>query len=233
MKLPEFYAQAMGIEFRSGSERCCFCGSLCDASNLAKNHVKPTFTSRDTIRGGDYVCDGCVATMDQKATIRLACGEVRENQKSQLYSYVITATKVIAATKAHRQWLLDQCLSPPDPPFAISISDSGQKHLLYLGVVNRKRDVIQVTLEGESIRYRPTELSNRLNICMRIAAVLGKPSLRDQLNIIQLGKLFEVYGDDFIVSWMNVREQPLTNLAIWLTPKKEECINELGSTNDR
>lgn len=232
--VPQFFAQALGLKCRIGSHRCYFCGALCDESNETIKLVKKTFTAKSTVHGGDYVCDGCIAVMNQKATIHLPCGEIRENQKSQLYSYVITETSVIAATKSHREWILLQCLSPPDPPFVISITDSGQKHLLYLAVINRSSRQIIVTLEGETIKYFPVDLKKRLHLCLKIAAIFGKPSLKDRPSISMLSKLCSVYNDELLPEiWMQVREKSLTRLAIWLTPAKKECENELRLASSR
>lgn len=73
----------------------------------------------------------------------------------RMCSWVITKTEAIAATKGHIDYLRGVCLSPPEPPYTISIAVSGQKHVLYRAAVCYSRDVITVTLEGEAITYTP------------------------------------------------------------------------------
>lgn len=220
----QLFGAACGVDVRTGSQRCFFCLAPCDESHSSKNHVKKSFTSRDTVGGGDYVCDGCVAAMNEKATITMASGEVREKQKVRCYSWVIADGRAVAATKSHRDWLLRRLLDPPQPPFAIVISDSGQKHLLYRGRVSHSRDPVTVTLEGDPITYSPADLQERLELCKRLAAVLGKPSLSESPKPSSLAKLIEHHGDETLPDrWLSVREQPLTKLAIWFTPAKKEC----------
>lgn len=219
----QLFGAAAGVDFRIGQQRCFFCLAPCDESNPAAKIVKKSFTSRDTVGGGDYVCHGCIAAMNEKATVTMADGEVRDKQKVRSYSWVIGG-KAIAASKAHRDWLLQQCLDPPQPPFAIVISDSGQKHLLYRGRVSHSRETVTVTLEGDPITYAPAELRDRLELCKQVAAVLGKPALRETPKPSSLAKLIEHHGDESLPDrWLSVREQPLTRLAIWFTPAKKEC----------
>jgi CRISPR type IV-associated protein Csf1 len=165
--------------------------------------------------------------MSEKAIVELPDGTVRESQKIRCYSWVITSARRIAATKSHREWLLSQCLSPPDAPFVICISDSGQKHLLYRAVVCHSRDVVTVTLESERVTFKSEELFQRLSLCKMITAVLGKPALAESLSIRQRMSVVEYHGNDLLLNaWLLVREQSLTRLAIWFCPPKKECENE-------
>jgi CRISPR type IV-associated protein Csf1 len=231
MTASELFAACRGVEFRTGPHTCYYCLARCDDSYSSAEFVKSSFTSRDTVGCGDYVCAGCVAAMNEKSTITLANGEVRENQKIRCYSWVLSGSTAIAATKAHRDWLLRQCLVPPRPPFAIVISDSGQKHLLYRGRVSRSRDSVVVTLEGEQIIYSPDELQRRLQLCKRVAAAIGKPGLSVIPRPSALAKLIEHHSDESLPeTWLKVREMPLTRLAIWFTPAKKECEIEYPIT---
>jgi CRISPR type IV-associated protein Csf1 len=162
--------------------------------------------------------------MQEKAVIALPCGTVRTGQRIRCYSWVITETSAIAATKAHREWIFAQCMQPPPPPFVICLSDSGQKHLLYRAVVCHSQATVTVTLEGERIHYTPELLQNRRRICQRIAAVLGKPSLREPLTIQQQMRLVEYYQEpELLAEWLSVQSEPITRLATWLTPSREAC----------
>lgn len=217
-----------------GSRHCFYCGGKCaeGQSIPASEHVKKSFTSRDTVAGGDLVCLGCVAAMDERATIQLADGTVREKQKVRCYSWVITHDKPIAATKSHRQWLLETCLSPPEPPFVIMLSDSGQKHLLYRAAVCHSREVITITLEDQRITYTPDELRERLLLCKKIAAATGKPAILESPSPSAQMRVLEHFADESLLAdWLSVREHPLTRLAAWLTPASKECQIDFPKPN--
>lgn len=225
----QLFALSRGVHVPRGNKHCFYCGAECDEEFPARDFVRPTFTGRDTVRGGDFVCVGCALSVCGKIDVQFHDGLVRENQMARTYSWVLSTHHAVAATKKHRDWLLGQCLDPPEPPFAIIISDSGQKHLIYRGFVSRSRDTVLLTLETELIAYRPCELSARLQLCKRVASVLGKPALSGHIGYRQQMMLTEHHGDESLpAAWLSVAEQPLTRLAAWLTPAKKECQIELA-----
>lgn len=219
--VPALLAHTRGLVCR-GPHRCYYCGAPCAGEYVAAEWVKDSFTARDTIVGGDWVCVGCTLALDERATLTLPDGTVRVGQKTRCYSHVISAERAVAATKAHRAWLLDQCLAPPEPPFAIVLSDSGQKHLLYRGVVCRDRERFALTLEGERIDYAPDELRARLAVAMKICAATGKPALAEPLSHSAAMRVVAMHGDESLVRDWN-HEEGLSLLAAWLCPTKEEC----------
>ena len=228
----QLFALSRGVYLSRGSARCFYCSAECDEEFPARDFVRPTFTGRDSVRGGDFVCVGCALSVCGKMGVQFHDGSVRENQMARTYSWVLTPRHAIAATKKHRDWLLGQCLDPPEPPFAIVISDSGQKHLIYRGVVSWSRDTVSLTLEAERITYRPRELSARLQICKCVAGVLGKPALSEYISYRQQMMLVEYHGDESLAAaWLAVAEQPLTRLAAWFTPSRKECQSELPRAN--
>lgn len=223
----QLLAVACGFALRAGHRRCFFCGGKCDESTPASEIVKDSFTARDTVAGGSWVCDGCVVAMDERASVTLIDGEIREGQKRRCYSWVITKTEACAASKSHRQQLTSQCLLPPDPPFVICISDSGQKHLLYRAVVNHDRSIVTVTLEGERVVFSPGDLTTRLVLCRQICAATGKPALTEAMSTQTQMRVCEHYeSEQPLLDWLAVQQEPLTRLAAWLCPPKEECLHE-------
>lgn len=215
-----------GVE-SAGDHRCYYCGAPCGDARTVKEHVKPTFTARSSVArpGSGHVCEGCVLCLRQDAALTLIDGETRTDQKSQGYSWVLGGGKVVAATKAHVNQLREVCLSPPEPPFAIVLSDSGQRHWLYCGVVNHASDPIVVTLEGERVRYSPDELRARLDLCGRLVAATGKPALAEPVDVRFAAAVMEYHSDgqSLVETWDVVRTESLSRLAGWLTQKKEEC----------
>lgn len=210
-----------------GSETCFYCGGRCDQKHAARDVVKSSFTGLDTVTMSKWVCVGCLAAMDEKTTITQIDGESRANQKVRGYSWIITAKKRSACTKSHRVQLLEKCIQPPPTPFVICISDSGQKHLLYRAVVNYSNEILTVTLEGEPITYRPQDLITRLELCKQIAAVTGKPAMKEPMSAQTQMRIIEHYDShQVLAAWLDCCSEPLTRLAVWLCAAKEECLNE-------
>jgi len=209
------------------SHHCFFCGGTCGEDVAAKDFVKSSFTGLDTVTLSSWVCLGCVASQGEKDQVILPDGEIREGQKIRGYSWVITAKGRTSCTKAHRDWIMHQCLSPPETPFVICLTDSGQKHLLYRAVVCWSRDVITATLEGERIDYTPDALVERLALCKQIAAATGKPALKEALSPQSQMRIVEHHDSEKpLALWLEVQTEPLSRLAAWLCPAKEECLNE-------
>lgn len=226
MTPPVLFALARGESYTAGSQRCYYCGGSCDDSHAAAQLVRDSFTSRDTVALGEYVCGGCVASMNEKAAVTLPDGEVRHGQKVRGYTWVITRSSAVAATKAHRDYLLCACLNPPEPPFVICLSESGQKHLLYRAAVCHAQDVVTVTLEGERITYQPESLADRVRLAKQISAAVGKPALSASLSVHRQMVIASAYGADVLTCWLSVRQESLSRLAAFLCPPSQECQRE-------
>lgn len=225
--VPELMLRLVSGRESAGDRLCYYCGACCGEDHTVKEWVKPTFTARATVArpGSGHVCAGCVLCLRQDAELTLIDGEVRAGQKSQGYSYVLGGGRVVAATKAHIDQLRAVCLDPPEPPFAVVLSDSGQRHWLYCGVVNHARESVVVTLEGERVRYSPDELRGRLDLCGRLVAATGKPALAEPVDVRFAAAVMGRYrdGETLVERWEQVRTEPLSRLAGWLTSKKEDC----------
>lgn len=231
--VPELFAVARGIKPRRGARRCFYCLASCGDDNPTVEYLRDSFTGRDTVGGGGFVCDGCVEAMRERTIVRFWTGETRENQKVRSYSWVLCGEDAVAASKSHRAWLLGKCLEPPEPPYAICLSDSGQKHLLYRGLVGWTRDPASVTLEGERIVYAAADLRERLGLVTRLIAAVGKPGVEEGLRISSALRVMEYHGHDADVrAWEGVSGQPLSRLALWLAPSKQEAGVEYPRSSD-
>lgn len=213
----------------SGPHRCFFCGSACGEDYSTREFVKDTFTGRSDVAkpGSEFVCAGCVACMSESFPVDLPGGETRANQKIRNYSWMITATSRVACNKSHLTLIRATCLSPPTPPFALVLSDSGQKHLLYRGFVCQSQSHVVATLEAERIDYTPRDLFARIALCETLIAATGKPALESAPGAVFGMRVLERYarrGEELLNEWAMVREQPLSRLAQWLARKKEECL---------
>lgn len=223
MSATQFFAQSRGVVVPHGPDRCFYCGGQCDQTMPAAKHVKKTFTALDGVAGGDWVCAGCVEAMDEKADIEMIDGERRTGQKVRCYSWVVTPNKALAATKAHIDRLREICLSPPGTPYMVCLSDSGQKHLLYLGAVCHDPVNCQVTLEGELITYRRSHLKGDIALAALVCSAVGKRALTGPMKASIKMKIHE-RDPDILDDWLRTRETPLGRLAAWLCPAKKEAL---------
>lgn len=214
-----------------GDERCFYCGAPADGSYPKSQHVKSSFTGLTGVvaPGSDSVCAGCVLCLREACEFDQVDGSHRVATVSAMrgYSWVITKDRALAATKAHLVLLRAICLSPPEPPFAVVLSDSGQTHQLYRGVVNHSGPMFALTLEARRVEFTPAALAERLALCGRLVAATGKPALSEPISsrfAMSVLERFPVNGEAFLNQWGVIRLAPLSLLAAWLSPKKEDCL---------
>ena len=213
----------------AGPYHCLFCAAPCGVQHPATDYLRDSFTGRDSLScpGSPWVCVGCVLCLRESCDVPLCDGTVRPVAKAAMraWSWVVAPAKATAASKAHLDWLRSVCLDQPQPPFAICLSDSGQKHLLYRGVVCHDRENFVVTLEGLRVAYRPEDLSALLNNAGRLCAATGKPALSEPPDA-RLGMAYlERYpdGENDLETWCQEWQSPLGRLAGWLCPARERC----------
>lgn len=222
-----------------GSEVCFYCGCKCGSSLSTREYVKKTFTGYSTVisPASQYVCNGCALSMQEKTTTTMVDGETRENQRMRSYSWIIKTCEAVAATKAHLTYIRDIMLDPPDPPFAICLADSGQKHLLYRTPINLSRDYYDVMLEEEIIHVSIDDLRDRLELCGRLIAATGRPAIQGKPGQSFLIALQKYYGSETTeqlwARWQPIWCEPISRLAAWLCKSKLEAQNEHQPVNPR
>jgi hypothetical protein len=217
----ELLAVALGKSLEDGSYRCAYCGATCGDQYSAQ--VAKTFTDRPKMAAPDalYRCVGCETAMQERAVMP---GRDKP-QKRRNYSWLIHRTQAVGATKSDLSTMRRWCVDPPQPPFAICLSDSGQRHLLYLTPINFTRSVVSVALEGQRIDYAPADLADRLDLFGRIAAAAGKPALTEFTSSGVIA-VCEYWWDDafgLIERYNRIRRDALSRLAAWLTPSRKEA----------
>lgn len=218
-----------------GENTCYYCGAICSDEYLSEDYVKDTFTNRDIVKApaSQYVCKGCVLAMGQGDDLmQMIDGTVKERtndrgMQPRMYSWVLTSGKRIAATKAHMKQIRDVLMSPPDPPFAIVLTDSGQKQLIFRAPVALSKNVYPVLLEDEEIIVDKNRLEYLQTLTLPIVAALGKPALLGEIGIASYVRYDEYHGNtDALEEWVSIRDQPICRLAAWISKSKEEAQNE-------
>ena len=235
--VPHLLARSHGLDC-SGPIRCFYCGAPCDKTYPASQYVKDSFNGRGEVvaPGSPAVCAGCVLCLRESCDLIQITGEPRNVRVAAMraFSWLITSDKALAGSKAHLAELRAAALSPPPAPWALVLSDSGQKHLLYRGVVNHESPPWVVTLEGDRVSYMPVSLADRMILCGRLIAATGKPALAEPVNVRFASSVIGRYrdGEAMVEEWTRVRPEPLSRLAAWLSPKKELCDHEFPGDLD-
>jgi len=216
----------------TGEERCFFCGGSCNSEYTKKKYVKDTFTNRDIVKcpGSDCVCYGCVKTLED-SDILLCTGETRTDQRMRMYTWIYNKSFKYAFTKSHIYKIREYCINPPDPQFVISIATSGQKQLLFRASVSFSKSNFPILLEDETIIVNADDLIQLLTIAESISRINGKISLTE-MTIVHAIKYYEHYNNlDNFNYWKSIINKPLTRLAAFLSPSKEE-LNKNERTDD-
>lgn len=232
---PQLFATAHGRKLNPGPYRCWYCGGSCDEKYPAELIVKPTCTVRQYVAAPDslYVCVGCIEAFNERAQIQVVGESILRGvpdhpekpkpQKVRGYSWVITGSEAIAATKAHLVWLQETCLHPPDPPFAICLTDSGKKHLIYLAPIVVDRNHVSLVLEDRPINYSTEELGEAVTLTTDLVRAVGKKALAAEPDFGFYRQVEDHFGDlSKAQMWADHRNHDVYRLAVWLTPGKKK-----------
>jgi hypothetical protein len=158
---------------------------------------------------------------------------LRAGKRVRSFSWLITADTAIACTKAHLGKIRNFVLSPPQPPWAACLADSGQRHLLWATPVNTGGAVTAVNLEDQTVRYRPEELADRLGLASRICAAAGKPRLRQCPDRRLYQSVYDYWSQlGLCDAWSAVWAEPVSQLAAWLVKPMKECRREYDRNDE-
>ena len=212
---PQLLAKANGIEC-VGEERCFWCGAP-----ASEDYAPPSgFVGWGEVvsPASRHICAGC----------RIATNESDRSRRPRMWSWLITEAGADGRAKGEIDTIRGWCLAPPVPPFAIVIATSGQKNLIYRAPINQSADVITVQFELEHVTYRPADLVTRLDLAKRVCAASGKPALVESPSAKLAAQIANYYEDfePIVNEWFNVWAQPLSRLAAFLCPRKEEAQHE-------
>lgn len=231
MTCPELLAIASG-KTCEGNHWCVFCGAA--ASEPYK--VLDTFTARDTLTrpGSGHICNGCLIATEESGTATYHDGTTKEWTKAfrRCHSWVITRDKATPYFAGHMDELRRVIMDPPAPPYSICVvGPTNGKQMLYLTPVTFSDRQCKVLLEGEPVQYTRQSLEDRLIVTTTIAMLAGKPSLSGPPGVAVASVMVSRNLDDMLSIWCHVHSDPLSRLAVFLTPKKDDCDGFLNSIN--
>lgn len=228
---PELLARGLGVAVRHGDHLCFWCGASCDDSNAVA--VSDTFWDWDAVAHprSKCQCDGCSQALDEKRVI----AGYDKPQKTRNHSWFASSLPFARSyTKADIATMRDVCLNPPQQSaWGLAIAESGQKHVIFRTPVNQAgSDAYAVQLELTTVRYAVDELAERLHLAATLASAIGKPPLAGALNTGHAIRLLESGCEpDLIDQWNSAWNSPLSRLAAFLCPGKDDCLAYLGETD--
>jgi hypothetical protein len=225
MRTGELIAQAFR-QTCSGEHQCVFCG----APASLPYQLKSSFTARSSLvrPGSQFCCVGCEISMRESGTVTYLDGVVKPWNISMMrgHSWWLEPSRAVPLRWQDKAWLYGQLLNPPAGPWLACISPGGQKHQLFCSQIG------SVSLDGEIVDYSPSQLRSRRSLCVYLGACVGAVGLENEPGPSLWGAVTERYGDSAetaLLEWLKVWGEPLSRLAVYFTPKKEDCISELES----
>lgn len=219
--------------YKVGKHSCFICSAPCGEDFPTSKYIAKTFGNRDSVfrPSSPYLCGGCISSLQEKITIKMPDGEVRENQRVRLYSWIITKTWKQAYTKAHINLLREFILNPTEVPFAVALADSGQKHIVFRTRINNSLTDYTISLEEDLILVNKKRLNDLMDWLKYPISCLGKIAITQPLTMnhyISIEEKFGLKEMENIIKRLDIeRKTQMFKLAVWLSPNKEECDNLL------
>lgn len=215
MGLPRNACDLLAIN--SGCEPCFYCGCPADV----KLKVSDTFADGWNVASplSKLMCRGCEIAFDEAMPI---AGK-EKLQKFRNYSWFITKSDRLPLTKANKDTISAILLNPPHEAWSFAIAESGQKHLAYRTPANVGCQPYLVRLEDEIVVYWPEKLKERTELCRTVVAKIGHKGANDPSVSSAIAM-----GHALYMRWEAVYREPLTRLALFVTPGKSECEIESG-----
>lgn len=199
-----------------GEHRCFYCGAPADCKLVLSSSFIDWWIAKQP--ESKHICRGCEISIDEKIDIP---GKDKK-QKTRNYSWLITSERKQHYTKGDKLAIAEVLLNPPPAPWAFAIAESGQKHLLYRTPVNsHDAEPYAVQLELTTVSYTPAELRERMELARKVVAAVGhKGASSPNLSLC-------IAADaETLERWLNVLHEPLTALALYVTPSQKDCSDD-------
>ena len=156
---------------------CFLCGDDTEGRGWPRDTwLTPTFTNQTLAAApsATAICQPCAYLGSGDAWRAYCAAHPEMNLKSmsplswRSYSHVFApGFHVCPARNEWRRWLLE----PPDPPFVFVLSETGQKHLIYLSRVSTSRDRYWVQVEDDRVLVTRTDMARVLELFEALLAL--------------------------------------------------------------
>jgi CRISPR type IV-associated protein Csf1 len=195
---------------------CWLCGRRNVMGYPRDKIIKPTFTDADLAKApwSDVVCDACAWALSRR--------ELRN------YSIIATENTLLHPSKAE---LRDALLKPPEPPFLITVAESGQKWLHFKASISYTQKIFTVQFDDLQVRVEPQPFASILEAVERMLAVFSKAEIAS--GDYQVHRIQE-FGMELFESSEEVlrpiRASAVFRLALHVAaiPKREKRKKEAG-----
>lgn len=148
-------------------DRCWLCGGSVEPGTGWPRRVAfaETFTNHNLARvpTSETACQACVYLSSGESWKAYAAAHPEMGLKAvhplswRTYSHVFSAAGHECPQRARWRALL---IDPPEPPFTMTISESGQKHIVFRGSIAYDREVFPVQCEEDTLIVNRRELAD-------------------------------------------------------------------------
>lgn len=145
-------------------ERCAVCGdTLRKGEPIDTLDLPPSFTNHSSlaIPGGHYRCGACTTVMTNGANFQMGLSTCIASASEGYFPIM---------KKEHRAWAF---LTPPEPPFIITIQNAQQQHTVWRAPVSTSRDILMVRLGEQVLRLRRQKLVAAREAAIRLDAAIN------------------------------------------------------------
>ena len=187
------------------SGRCWLCGCHTERGFPKKKIIKPTFTDHDISKapGSEVVCEHCAWALSRR----------------ELRNYSILATPE-GLFHPSRPQIREVLLNPPEPPFVLCITKSGQKWLHIKSEIAYGRERFPVFLEGVEFK-RDKKTSENISYMSNIH--VDPATIRKLLPVID-----QLYAGGFNKWEISTGEYFLTRVTEFGFDRKEELDGKIA-----
>lgn len=214
---------------------CCVCGEHADRTALANRVLGKNFTDRSLFHGvGLLVCQACV-WMSSGVGVRsvrpwsIVCapGMTLPPHADKAQPWIGDTPGLCLTTRKNTKPIIDILTHPPAGEWVVTVSTSGQKHVLPYAEVNHGSEAFTVRFETVNVSSTPDEFTQVIDAVGHLRAlghrmddiVQGTPTLRacESVDEVHAWETFNTILKRF-------HNSPVIELAGWLLTK--ENINE-------
>lgn len=194
---------------------CAICGTAISTNDIYDVLDLPTsFTNKNSIAspGGKHICGACNTVMSAgEFQMRLATGLFCKDGFFPIMR------------KEHRAWAF---LTPPEPPFSVTIQTAKQQHVVWRAPVTLSRNLILVRIGEQIVRLRRPMLIAAREAVLRMSEARQRAATGAKTKKSEKSAPVESVESPFVTDW-KFQSSAGGVLKLWA----ETLINEGGVSN--